>query len=821
VRRGLSEKVADAGSAPAGVGVGAGGSGVGGAGAATRAGAAVEVQGLTWRPFGRRRPVLADLSLRIEPGSRVLLVGPSGCGKSTLLRSLAGLLEVADAGDLQGRVTIDGAAPASRPGLVGLVLQDPGAGVVAASLARDVAFGPENLSMPRADMGPLVATSLATVSLAMPATGPTAALSGGEQQRLALAGALALQPRLLLLDEPTSMLDPDHAASVRGAVRDVVQRSGLTTVVVEHRLEPWLGFVDRLVVLGGSGQVTADGPPETVLHEHAADLVAQGVWVPGYPAPALLPVPDDVFAGSGPKVPRAAVAMAAVALTVTRERRSLNRPPRVTTAVREVSLSALAGQALALVGPSGSGKSTLLSALGGLLRPTSGAVCADPRLQPSGASPAPDEWRSADLARAVAWVPQSPGSTLVARTVLDEVMATPRALLLPEAESLARARRLLTALSLGHLVDADPRHLSGGEQRRLAIASAVIHRPALLLTDEPTIGQDRSTWSAVMGVSDALRRAGSAVVHATHDVDVIALADDVARLPLPATPSTQDRTVEREVLAARCGPLALLLSAALALPAALSVAGWRTGAVLLLTAVALSAVALAAPTGLPGPRQTGLRQTGSRQTGLRRLGLRQPGLRQPGLRPSGRLRRLASRLVPGLVSAASVGWSAWLLGGHSLPTAAAAFLRVAVLVYPSAVLLPFVDTDRLAEQLAQRLRLPARPVVAACAALQRVQSVGELWTQLTQARRVRGLGPGRSPYARARHVATLTFAALVDSLAAAGRLAVAMDARGFAAARRRTWLEAARWGLADSVAVALAAVLPLLGWLLATTSSLR
>ena len=224
---------------------------------------------LTWRPFGRREPVLRDVSLTLRPGERVLLVGPSGSGKSTLLRALAGLLETVDAGELSGSVLVDGAAPGERPGAVGLVLQEPGAGVVAASVGRDVAFGPENVGMPRAAMPALVSSALASVGLGdLPLDTPTSALSGGQTQRLALAGTLALDPSVVLLDEPTAMLDPGSAQEVRDAVAGLTADGGRavaasepggpvarhqspTIVVVEHVLAPWVDLVERLVVLVG------------------------------------------------------------------------------------------------------------------------------------------------------------------------------------------------------------------------------------------------------------------------------------------------------------------------------------------------------------------------------------------------------------------------------------------------------------------------------------------------------------------------------------------------------------------------------------------
>ena len=772
----------------------------------SRAGAAVDIAGLTWRPYGRATPVLTGLDLRVEPGQRVLLVGPSGSGKSTLLRAIAGLLQTADSGELAGSVLVDAVAPQDRPGLVGMVMQEPGAGVVASSIGRDVAFGLENVGMPRAEMAAPVAGALTAVGLgSLDLDTSPWTLSGGEQQRLALAGALALSPRVLLLDEPTSMLDPENAAGVRSVVAEVVARDLLTLVVVEHRLGPWLDLVDRLVVIDARGAVVADGGPREVLASHGSSLVAQGIWVPGIPDP----VPQTLDLDWAPPALAAGTSVAtAEDVTVRHTRQDLGRAPREVTAVRGGDLTVRPGQLLALVGPSGAGKSSWLRVLGGMIAPTKGTV----RLGLAGETP-PHELGSVELARAVAWVPQWASATLLARTVRDELLLTARAVGLDETVATARAELLLDALGLRAIAEVDPRLISGGEQRRLAVAAAVLHQPSLVLADEPTVGQDRLTWAAVMGVLESIQRAGSGLVVTTHDGGVTAVATRIVGVRRPEPKKTkkpskkklaklaerqeaerQEPSVERgamrvggggrlapdvsagvaaeaapvrEPLVARAGPLSPLLASLMMLPLPALVTSWRQALWIIAAEVMLGAIALWAP--------------------------------GRGARPRGRWRGLLLRAIPLSIGVVTMAWSAWLLGGRDLEIASTAGLRLVALVLPSIVLLPFVDPDALGDHLAQRLHLPARPVVAATAALQRFQAFGELWRELMTARRIRGVGAGSSWVERSREIAGVTFALLVAALGQAGRLAVAMDARGFGGARRRTWAGAAPWRLPDTL----------------------
>ena len=735
----------------------------------------VEVRALTWRPMGRREPVLRDLDLTLHAGERVLLVGPSGSGKSTLLRALAGLLLTVDSGDLHGSVRLDGAEPGERPGAVGLVLQEPGSGTVSATIGRDVAFGLENIALPPEGMPPLVEQSLGQVGLGhLPLDTPTHALSGGQTQRLALAGALALQPSLLLLDEPTAMLDEATATEVQDAI--IAAGEGLTTVLVEHRIGPWVELVDRMIVIGRDGRIQHDGSPSTVLRDHGEALAADGIWVPGAEAPEpmvvdLGPLPQPVDAGtdlvtSGPAD--------GLPLRVERRRHRLDGSSETITALEVVEpLTATAGRATALVGASGGGKSTWLAATAGLVSPSSGEVVTH------------DGWDVAevpavDIARLLGWVPQWSSSALLARTVLDEVMLTGRtlgedaegAVLRGDREaSKGRARHLLEALGLAHLERADPQTLSGGEQRRLAVAAALAHGPDVVLADEPTVGQDRGTWAAVTGLLLAHRDRGGAVLAATHDPDLVRLVDDVQEVR-PVPPREHPPPRPRAVLSA-CGPLSLFVAAVLPIIAAVLSPGWQVSLVVL-GLLALGAV-----------------------VGLANL----PGAAH-GWTVAGRWKGLALRLLPGVVGALSVGWSTWLLGRQDVEEAVSAALRLLIILAPSAITLAFIDPDDLADHLGQRVRLPPRPVIAVGAALQRLQSFGAAWTEVGWARRLRGQGVSwRRPRSVVAHLWSSTLGMLLRSLGSAATLAVAMDARGFASAGKRTWATPAPWRLPDTLVV--------------------
>ncbi|GAA2897019.1 ABC transporter ATP-binding protein [Actinoplanes cyaneus] len=455
----------------------------------------VQLRGFGWRHAGRRAWAVRGLDLRIRHGERVLLLGPSGAGKSTLLAALAGLLPE-DSGEAEGTVEIDGLDPRKARDRVGILFQDPQTQLVMARSGDDVAFGLENRGVPRAEIWPRVTEALASVGFPYRPDRPTAALSGGEAQRLALAGVIALRPGLLLLDEPTANLDPAGAALIRDAVARATGPD-TTLIVVEHRVADALPLVDRVVVIHPGGGVRADGPPEAIFAAHGDELAEEGVWVPGLPA-----------------APRTASDQEPTAELVRAEHAAV--PDRLPA----TSLSVRAGEVLAVTGPNGAGKSTLALLLGGLLAPGGGRVSGFGDRRP------PHRWRARTLTQRIGSVFQNPEHQFVTGRVADELALGPRRLRKPPAEVRQIVDELLHRLRLEKLAGANPYTLSGGEARRLSVATALATAPRMLVLDEPTFGQDRRTWRELVTLLGALRDEGHGVVAVTHDADFVRTAAD-------------------------------------------------------------------------------------------------------------------------------------------------------------------------------------------------------------------------------------------------------------------------------------------------------
>ncbi|HEY1738150.1 MAG TPA: ATP-binding cassette domain-containing protein [Acidimicrobiia bacterium] len=452
------------------------------------------------------RPALDDIELAVGDGELVLVVGGSGSGKSTMLRAANGIVPHLTGGTFAGTVRVAGRSTREYPprklaDVVGFVHQDPESQFVVDHVESDVAFVVENLGFDPATMRRRVEEALDALAIAHLRDREATTLSGGERQRVAIAGALAAAPSCLVLDEPTSQLDPQGAEDVLGALARLNTDLGTTVLIAEHRLDRAAPLADRCVMLD-AGRVVADSAPEYALAGYdGAPVVLQLARALGWSPLPLTVKQARLLASQWPpasEVPPIDDATQAPGATIVRAR-GVHVRYGSSAAVHDVDCELRAGEVVALLGRNGSGKSTLLRALAGLQRIGRGSV---------------------DVAAGerVAYVPQDPNALLSAPTVRAEIDATLR--LLDRDRRVGTAEQWIERLALGHLVDRHPRTLSGGERQRLAIAAVAVGGARVLLLDEPTRGMDAASRVALERAVREHADGGGAVMLATHDVEL-------------------------------------------------------------------------------------------------------------------------------------------------------------------------------------------------------------------------------------------------------------------------------------------------------------
>jgi len=475
----------------------------------------IMLRDVTFTYPGKSHPALASMTLDVEEGEFVLVVGASGTGKSTLLRTLNGLVPHFSGGRISGRVRVNGHDPIAEgphpmSTIVGLVQQDPEVQFVVDIVEDELAFGMENHGLSQLLMRKRVEEVLDQLGIAHLRHRRISSLSGGEKQSVAIASALTLQPKVLVLDEPTSQLDPHAAEKVLTALRHLNEDLGLTIVISEHRLERVVQYADRMVYLPALGLPPVAGMPAEVLRQmpFAPPIVQLAQALDWNPLPLTIKQARRFANEMNPRparCPRSEVRRHACI-----EIQNVWYQYAGIEALRGLSMTVGKGELVVIMGRNGSGKTTLLKHIVGLLRPQRGRVLV------SGLDT--QRTRPEDLIQHVGYVPQDPSALLFADTVRQELEFTRRAHSLPATD----VEHWLATLGLSGLGEHYPRDLSVGERQRVALAAILVAEPSILLLDEPTRGLDPLQKAALASFLQEQTKRDRTVVMATHDVELAA-----------------------------------------------------------------------------------------------------------------------------------------------------------------------------------------------------------------------------------------------------------------------------------------------------------
>jgi energy-coupling factor transport system ATP-binding protein len=462
------------------------------------------VKDLTFRYKLREEPAIRDISFEVHPGEVMLIAGASGCGKTTLMRCINGLIPLTYSGELSGSIEVFGKdarslSMAELSQTIGTMLQDPERQIVGSYVLNEVAFGLENLGIERKEILRRVDEALDRLGILHLRDRETFSISGGEKQKLALAGVLAMQPRILLLDEPLANLDPISAHEALKVFRGLAD-DGISVMIVEHRVEDVISISPDVVLYMEDGQITQTGSVAEIM-----EVVDYG----------RIKLPAEVIIRRAKAQPEPQFMPAVQKQTdealVRFEDVSFRYKPDQPDVLHHVNFNIHQGDIIAILGHNGAGKTTLVKHTLGLLKPTGGRVLLEGKDT--------HDLSVAQAAHTLGYVFQSPTQMLFAPSVAEELAFGPKNLGTPQAEIAGNVQWAIETVHMEAELDTPPLALSFGQQKRISIAAVLAMKSRILMMDEPTAGQDY--WNYMAFMDAILQMPGfDSVLFITHDVDL-------------------------------------------------------------------------------------------------------------------------------------------------------------------------------------------------------------------------------------------------------------------------------------------------------------
>jgi energy-coupling factor transporter ATP-binding protein EcfA2 len=499
----------------------------------------LKIHDLTVRYPFQHKDVLKGVHLTIEKGEKILLAGPSGGGKSTLALTLNGIIPKSMEAEMKGQITVDGKLQNDLSfrkisQYIGILFQDPETQFCMQIVEDEILFGLENLRLSKEEMDRRLEQSLDLVGLTDWRKAPLKELSGGMKQKLGIACLIAMDPEVLILDEPTANLDPLSTEEIFNLLIKLSNELNKTLIFIEHKLDDLLPSLDRVIVLGKEGKIIADDSPRNIFKSHVARLSEEGIWVPQIYMyarkleqqgmkwthfPLTLEEWQEELEKKGLGLPKSQLdsqnyqASEEEHSTPLLQLQNISFSYKNHNVLQNLNFSIQSGDFVALLGPNGAGKSTLAQLLTGLLKPDKGAIYFDGTTL--------NKRRTHELMQKIGFVFQNPEHQFVCDTVEQELAYGLKIIGWEKDTWKRRVHELLEQFHLEEHKHHNPFSLSQGQKRRLSVATMLTNDQQLLILDEPTFGQDQVNTNALMNLLKELNRSGKTILMITHDMELV------------------------------------------------------------------------------------------------------------------------------------------------------------------------------------------------------------------------------------------------------------------------------------------------------------